>query len=179
METEVFWRDHPSVAARKQRLDVDRDSLTNPPKPKARPKPTRTQHPQRNPQARIFTIHWMRKRKLSGETIPLPQPANKARQRRQSRQDNTRKGASGSYGPTRASVQMRGMRAHMPHACMLMSVIIMQSVARKHANWHCLFPDPSFVQCRPRSASLSPSGVGAGGGGHHCMNAHNKYKTPK
>ena len=31
--------------ARKQMLDVDRDSLTNPPKPKARPKPTRKATP--------------------------------------------------------------------------------------------------------------------------------------
>ena len=50
------------------------------------------------------------------------------------------------------------------HACSCMSVFIMQCVARKQ-NWLSLFPDPSFVQCSPRSAALGPSGVVAGDGG--------------
>ena len=39
----------------------------------------------------------------------------------------------------------------------------MQCVARRQIGSISFFPDPSFVQCRPRSASLGPSGVVAGG----------------
>ena len=58
---------------------------------------------------------------------------------------------------------MRGMRAHMPHMHACSYVRVHHAMCRPQANWLSLFPDPSFVQCRPRSASLGPSGVVAGG----------------
>ena len=44
-------------------------------------------------------------------------------------------------------------------------VRVHHAMCRPQANWLSLFPDPSFVQCSPRSAALGTSGVVAGGRG--------------
>ena len=43
------------------------------------------------------------------------------------------------------------------HVCMHAHVRVHHAMSRPQANWLSLFPDPSFVQCRPRSASLGSS----------------------
>ena len=121
-ETEAFWRDHPFAAARKQRLDVDRNSLPNPPRP-ALPKPTTTATRTKKSTSSHVRYHWDAETK----TFMREDPSAAARKQRLDAdldsladdhivhaaqaefdnigRDNTRKGASGSYGPTRASVQ--------------------------------------------------------------------------
>ena len=57
--------------------------------------------------------------------------------------------------------RMREMRAHIYASYMRACSCPCSS----RNDWLSLFPDPSFVQCSPRSAALGPSGVVAGGRG--------------